>query len=142
MLYGCVALEWAKVQHHYYSWVGSMKSGSKWVEGLIKQLCEVDFSAWEHRNSVLHYTPLAEILSGELSLDRSLRKEWELGFEGLPALVQVVLSVDIATLLESTVAAKKGWFILIRKARENIGDERAVDEFSAPDSSLRAWVNL
>ena len=35
------------------------------MEGLIKQLWEVEFSAWEHRNSVLHDTPLAEILSEE-----------------------------------------------------------------------------
>ena len=75
---------------------------------LIKKLWEVEFSAWEHRNSVLHGTSLAEILSGELSLDRSLQKVWELGFEGLPALVQVVLPVDITTVLESTVTAKKG----------------------------------
>ena len=137
-----MALEWAKVQQQYYTWVGSLKSGSKWVEGLIKQLWEVEFSAWEHRNSVLHDTPMAEILSGRLSLDRSLRREWELGFEGLPALVQAILPEDIATVLDSTVAEKKGWFVLVRKARENMGDERVVDEFSAPDSSLRTWVGL
>ena len=112
------------------------------MEGLIKQLWEVKFSAWEYRNSVLHDTPLADILSGELSLDRSLRREWELGSEGLPANVQVVLPGDIATVLDSSVAEKKGWFVLVRKARENIGDERVVDEFSAPDSSLRTWVGL
>ena len=139
---GCVALEWAKVQQHYYTWMDSLKSGSKWVEGLIKQLWEVEFSAWEHRNSVLHDTPMAEILSGRLSLDRSLRREWELGFEELPALVQAILPDDIATVLDSTVAEKKGWFVLVRKARENMGDERVVDEFSAPDSSLRTWVGL
>ena len=27
-LNGCVALEWAKVQQRYYTWVGSLKSGS------------------------------------------------------------------------------------------------------------------
>jgi hypothetical protein len=139
---GCVALEWAKVQQHYYTWVDSLKSGSKWVEGLIKQLWEVEFSAWEHRNSVLHDTPMAEILSGRLSLDRSLRREWALGIEELPALVQAILPDDIATVLDSTVAEKKGWFVLVRKARENMGDERVVDEFSAPDSSLRTWVGL
>jgi hypothetical protein len=139
---GCIALEWAKVQQHYYTWMDSLKSGSKWAEGLIKQLWEVEFSAWEHRNSVLHDTPLAEILSGRLSLDRSLRREWELGFEELPALVQVILPDDIATVLDSTVAEKKGWFVLVRKARENMGDERVVDEFSAPESSLRTWVGL
>ena len=78
------------------------------MEGLIKQLWDVDFSAWEHRNRVLHDTPLAEILSDELSLDRSLRREWELGFEGLPAIVQGVLPEDIVTVLDSSVAEKKG----------------------------------
>ena len=91
---------------------------------------------------MLHDTPLVEILSGELSLDRSLRREWELSFEGFPAGVQAVIPRDIATVLDSSVAEKKGWFVLVRKARENIDDERVVDKFSAPESSLRTCVGL
>ena len=44
--------------------------------------------------------------------------------------------------MDSTLGEKKGWFVLGRKARENIDDERVLDEFSSPDSCLRTWVVL
>ena len=139
---GCLALEWAQVQQKYYDWIGSRKSGRKWVRGLIRQLWEVAFSAWEHRNSVLHDTPLADIMNGTLSLDRALRREWELGFEGLPDMVKVTIPRTITHILNGSVADRKGWFVLIRTARENCGDDSIEDEFSSPSSSLRKWVGL
>ena len=68
---------------------------------------DLEFSAWEHRNGVLHNNPLSEIISGTLSLDRALRKEWESGFEELPGLVQVAVPNQIGAVLEGTVADKR-----------------------------------
>ena len=52
---------------------------------------------------------LAEMLNSELLLDRSLKKEWDLGFEVLHALVQVLLPVDISKVLAGVVTDKKRW---------------------------------
>lgn len=75
--------------------------------GLIKQCWDVEKSAWQHRNSILHDTPLAEIMSGTLSLDRSPWSEWQLGFIGLPDIVKAMLPNSV----EGTVAEKKRWFV-------------------------------
>ena len=57
--------------------------------------------------------------------------------------MKVVISASLTVILDGSVAAdRKGWFVLIRKAWENYGDDRVVDEFSTPKSSFRAWVCL
>ena len=63
-------------------------------------------------------------------------------FIGLPPIIQVVLPKDIGQVTEGTVAERKGWLVLIRTARENMGDTRTTDEFSDKKSSLRRWVGL
>ena len=49
---------------------------------------------------------------------------------------------SITLMLDGSVADRKIWFVLIRKAWENCGDGWVVDKFSAPKISLRAWVGL
>ena len=79
---GCLVLEWAQVWQPYYDWISSEKSGIRWVIGLIRQLWDLEISTWEHQNSIIYDTPLVDIMSGTLSLDRALRREWYLGFDG------------------------------------------------------------
>ena len=95
-----------------------------------------------HRCSILHDTPLAEIMGGSLALDRSLRMEWNLGFIGFPNMIKSVLPNEIGLVMEGTIEEKKGWFVLVRRIRENIGDKRTQDEFSDPKNKLRAWAGL
>ena len=112
------------------------------MAGLIRVLWDLQWDAWQHRNSVLHDTPLAQIMEGKLSLDRSLRAEWEVGFNDFPDIVVAALPKTIIQVMKSNVADKKGWLILIRTVRENNNDERTNDEFSDQDSSLRAWLGM
>ena len=58
-------------------------------------------------NIVLYDIPLGEIMIDILSLDRVMRREWELGFEGLSDLVQVSIPSNISAVIEGTVADKK-----------------------------------
>ena len=81
-------------------------------------------------------------MSGTLSLDRSLRMEWGLGFIGLSDTVKMMLPKNIAKVVDGTVEERKGWFFLVRKAREYIGDARTADAFSNPKSSLRILIGL
>ena len=72
---GCLSHKWSKVQHECLTWKGSRKSGQKWVSKLISKLWDFQDEAWMHICSILHDTPLAEIMGGSLALDRSLRME-------------------------------------------------------------------
>ena len=139
---GCLTYEWSKLQQSYLEWIGSKKTGVSWVKGLIKELWELQWDAWRHRNSVLHNTPLADIMEGKLSLERSLRKEWSVGFNNFPDSVIASIPKRIKQVMKGDVSDKKGWFVLVRTVRENMGDNRTLDEFSDPKSSLRAWVGM
>ena len=139
---GCLSNEWAKVQQDFLTWKGSRKSGQKWVSQLICKLWDFQHAAWMHRCSILHDTPLAEIMGGSLALDRALRLEWNLGFVGFPNIVKAALPRVIGPVLEGSIEDKKGWFVLVRRTRENLGDNRIQDEFSDPKNKLRAWVGM
>ena len=65
-----------------------------------------------------------------------------MGFIGLSPLIQVVLPNDIGQVIERTVAERKGWLIIIRTARKNMGDTRKSDELSEKKSTLRRWVGF
>ena len=139
---GCFSYEWAKVQQEYLDWMGSRKSGKKWVANLICQLWDLQWNTWMHRNSVLHNTPIVELMSGTACLDQALRHEWRLGFNDMPVTIKAMLPDHIETVLQMRVADKKGWLVLLRRTRESQGDNRIQDEFSKEGSSLRKWVGL
>ena len=77
-----------------------------------------------------------------MALDRALRIEWNLGFVGFPNVVKAVLPRDIGPVMEGTIEGNKGWFVLIRRTRENLGDNRIQDELSDPKNKLRGWVGM
>ena len=139
---GCLTYQWAIIQQKYYVWKGYRTTGEKWASGLIRKLWDIQWDAWQHRNSMLHDTPLAHIMEGELSLDRSLRKEWAIGFDDFPNIITSAIPRDISIVMEGTLSDKKGWFVLVRRARENLNDNRTEDEFSDEKSRLRVWVGL
>ena len=65
----------------------------------------------------------------------------ETGIHNFSSLVQSSLPTDIVSAMEMTVA-EKGWFVLVRRTRKNLGDTRTEDEFSDEKSKLRAWVGI
>ena len=135
-------MKWAKIQQIYLSWIGSRRSGQKWVAGLIMQLWNVQWDAWMNRNEALHNTPLAENMSGGICLERALRKEWQQGFMLLPKSIRIMLPKEVNKVLNSGLHERKGWLVLIRRARANIGEVEAKDEFSIQGGQLRKWVGL
>lgn len=98
--------EWAKFQQTYFDWSDSRKSGNKWVATLIQKLYDVEWEAWEDCIKILHDTTIAGIMSRALSLDRSVRTEWTLGFHRFPNVVKAVLSKDIGRVIESSLIDK------------------------------------
>ena len=69
----------------------------------------VEWDDWQHKNRVPHDTPLVEVMSETLSLDRSLRMEWRLGFLTFPSIVKYVLPRNIITAMNGSAAEiKKG----------------------------------
>ena len=139
---GCLSLEWARAQQEYYQWIGSRRTGKRWVIALIKKLWQIAWDLWDNRNEFLHKTNMAADLSGAVSLDKAIREECRLGSGGLPAVVQTTFPKDIDKLINAPLLQRKSWLVLVRAARELVHDTRIQDEFTDPRSFLHNWVGL
>ena len=142
LIEGTISVEWRKTQSTYYKLLEIPKSAEKWAAKLVIQLWDIVFVVWQHRNSVLHDTPLADLLGGGYALERALHREWNIGFDNLPEIVQATVPQSISTVMAGSTADRKGWFVLVRRARENIAGYEPIDEFSDPKSGLRKWVGM
>lgn len=45
--------------------------------------------------------------------------------------------MDILSVLEGTVVEENNWFVLVKRRREHLNDNRTTDELSDPKSMLR-----
>jgi hypothetical protein len=54
ILSGRPALWQAGVQHRYYEFLDSRRTGLRWLTALIQKLWDVAWDMWDHRNRVLH----------------------------------------------------------------------------------------
>ena len=90
----------------------------------------------------MHDTPLAKEMRGSLVLDKALEREWMVRFSSFPAMVRALIPRDIAEVLKGELHERKGWLVLVRRTRENQGDNRTVDEFPDVKGYLRKWAGI
>ena len=53
-LEGCPVLGWQETQQQFYSWIGSCRTGARWLSQVIRKAWDVAWVQWEHRNVILH----------------------------------------------------------------------------------------
>jgi hypothetical protein len=53
-LEGRPSVGWSEVQHRYYEFLDSRRTGLRWLTALIQKLWDVAWDMWDHRNRVLH----------------------------------------------------------------------------------------
>ena len=141
---GSLSHLWKEIQQQHYALLGRKWTGARWVRNLIQQLWLISWDQWEDRNKKLHDSPLADDLSGALSLNRSIRNEWIQGTLNMPKRVRKTFPKKVERLLNKPLETRKQWFTLVRSYREMVGNN-AEDEFSPPSKKtkkLRHWVGL
>ena len=138
---GSLSNLWKEIQHNYYIFIGSRKTGVRWVSTLIKKLWLISWDQWADRNNILHESPLADDLSGALTLDRSITMEWNKGTVNMPQRVKRTFPQSVDSILHAPLEKKKKWFTLVRSFREMIGEETE-DEFGTAHKRMRGWVGL
>ena len=50
LLEGCPAKGWEESQQMYFSWIGSRRTGKRWLSAVIRKLWDVAWDMWDHRN--------------------------------------------------------------------------------------------
>ena len=134
---GTLALEWRQKQGEYFKVMNNTTTLSTWISKVIVHMWELVFVVWQHQSSCLHKTPMAELLGGSYVLDQALRLEWRLGLDRMPDIVVSSIPPSILTVMKGTVADRKGWFVLVHRAREQLHGYVPIDAFSDQKGSLR-----
>ena len=49
LLEGRTALGWSEVQQRYLQWIGSRRSGLRWLTTVIQKLWDIAWDMWDHR---------------------------------------------------------------------------------------------
>ena len=141
MLEGCATHRWATAQQKYYEWIGSKKSGNRWMTNLIKKLWNISWNVWDHRNSKMHDEDNV-VKDEEISLlDEAIKQEWELGCLILPPLIQRYYRTNVEIVLAYNMKRKKDWFSVVRSSRERKG-KIYTDIFKNNEGGMRKWVGL
>jgi hypothetical protein len=45
---GCIAEEWAGVQHAHFLWLGRRNIGKRWATSMVVKLWEIAWDLWDH----------------------------------------------------------------------------------------------
>jgi hypothetical protein len=126
------------VQHRYLQWIGSRRSGLRWLTALIQKLWDIAWDTWDHRNRVLHDTELSVARDIEI---QQITEQFHLGRSGLPNEVKALFRGGLTRLLQQQPAYQTAWLIRVQAARAR--NERRNDqqlETSSPCACLALFA--
>ena len=138
---GFVSNRLVQHQSEYYAFTSSRRSGPSWATKLIKHLWTMIDGMWEHRNKILHNTPIIHEREGLRCLKTSAASELGTGLNLLPPLYRSFFNSTLAQLMQKSTEDLLCWFHTVRLAREVTNQSLVEDEFSS-NGPLRAWVGL
>jgi hypothetical protein len=74
-------------QDNHYKRLGLLRTGTGWASKLIQHLWNMIYHLWINRNEILHQKEVINSISGEALLDIEIEKEYDQGYQNLPAVV-------------------------------------------------------
>jgi hypothetical protein len=102
-------MEWALVQQRHYQFLGSLRTGKRWLIALLTKLWDIAWDLGAHQNGILHHKENA-LLSGEqLQLDRDISKAYLELVQLAARRCKFLLSLSIRRLLEKDDKYKVTW---------------------------------
>ena len=139
-LEGLLSSHWAKYQQRYYKSIHSQRSGVRWATELSKQLWQLVFTMWDHRNNALFDKDTVDKLSGLEKVRRAIAMERRIGLGNLDQSFAPYFNLPTSSFTTMKAINLRRWLSLIRQARENKG-YNYTDEFDT-SAALRAWIGL
>jgi hypothetical protein len=81
---GRISTQVTQVQDSHFYHEGSKRTGHRWTVVLIKQLQDISFAMWQHRNNVRIGEPTRHLQRDELlDANTAIQAEWDIGKQGL-----------------------------------------------------------
>jgi hypothetical protein len=139
LLEGRPALGWREVQQRYLEWIGSRRSGLRWLTALIQKLWDIAWDMWDNRNRVLHDTENS--VAREVEIEQ-ITAQFQLGSAGLPTEVKPHFRQGLQRLLRQQPAYQTAWLIRIVAARARTERRQAErnDTLSRERAVMQRWL--
>ena len=110
LIEGRISFEWAMTQEEYYKFLGSRRTGRRWVIALIKKLWQIAWDLWQHRNNVLHEQENDVLQKESEPLNRRIRT---LFFRSLSILRRTpdgyLLKTPLSALVDKPLVYRQEW---------------------------------
>ena len=142
LLCGYLRKDLVRAQQLHYTYIDSMKSGSKWASTLIVKLWNILHSLWCHRCSHLHDSQAIHDLNGLDLLREAVIAEYTCSHGTLPMVYRPYFyNNPLQILLSKPPNSIKNWFLVVCSGRECYYPNNTEDAFFN-NAILRAWAGL
>jgi hypothetical protein len=106
---------WAEVQDTYFKFIGSQKSGKRWLVALIHKIWLTAWDLWEDRNGV---NANRRETANHLTLQSRVREEFQLGFAWLHKKSHRLFKQrGLLVLLAAETQTLESWLLRVESAR-------------------------
>ena len=140
LLEGLPATQWKLIQQRHSKHKHIIhKTGRRWMRLLLKQLHNLAWAQWDHRNDVLHNPQSRRNRALLANLQDEIIHEQMRGPDDLPPRDRSHFSHSIASLLNKSVATKQAWLANVTSARHRQARRRneAADAHADTESRSR-----
>jgi hypothetical protein len=105
---------WIEIQERHFTFIHLRRSGKRWLTAIIKQLWNVSWDLWDHRNNVNIENKEKEL---RLANAIKIRNEYSLGPEGLDKYDRKMFSKSLAVTLTMQLPKQDAWLRRVTLAR-------------------------
>ena len=110
--------KWKEVQQQYFDQHQLDRSVNKWMTKLLKELHNLAWHQWDHRNKILHKVELPRLKATLEQLDEEIVAELRKGPEDLPPNDRRHFRTSIMALLNRQTPYKQSWLLNVHHARQ------------------------
>ena len=142
LLFGFATSRWQIIQQQHLSSIRSDRSSRRWTIAWLRQLMQVAWDMWDHRNYILHNTQTPALLREHLALDTLIQTQFLLGTASLlPSDHFILLRQPLSHVTSSySLASKRQWLELASLGRERYSLSLLLPTPSLQQQRLRAWL--
>ena len=141
MIHGQISTAWQEAQATYFASISSKKSPKRWTIQLIKQLLNIAWDMWSHRNGFKHGPNGPDQQHLRKELQERIEYEYSIGQHNLLPHDRHWLQQPIAAILNYNTSTQQQWIQSVNNARERHHAQPTEDpSLNQQRELLRNWL--
>ena len=113
---GRITKQWANIQEQHYQNTKSRRTGKRWAINLLKEIWNIHWILWNHRNEALHSSG-NHIVLGSRRFDKEILRELKKGCALLHSTEKYLFAVTMDDVKDWTANRKQKWLQTVLAAR-------------------------